>query len=387
MSLPPPGTTRRLPSLAGVRGVTAILVFAVHGYGTIWAAGMSPETQERGTRLAVPLVALFFVLSGFVMVWSARNSDTARGFWRRRAAKVLPTHAIGWLLCLVLLVGSGATLLSTVPTLFLVQNWYPSVEMNHGTSAVAWSLSVEAFCYLLFPVLLPLLRRIPANRLWACAALVTAAIVAVPTLAGLLEGGEPLPGRDISVTQYWLVFLFPPVRLLEFVLGMLLALALLHGRRVPLGVGAACALFAASLLAGQFVPSLYSYASVSALPVGLLVLALAAADARGTASPFRSRAAVWMGDTSYAIYLTHLVVITVVASSYPPGRVRGLPEGIGLLLLAFALCVGLSRMLFLTVEEPLSRRLGRPTGSRDGRAPEPAGTARPRGGTERLATP
>jgi len=348
----------RLPSLAGSRGLAALLVFAVHGWGTVWVAGMSLEAMGRGTRLATPLVAFFFVLSGFVMVWSARSGDTAGRFWRRRAAKILPNHVLLWALCLVLLVGSSATLISTVPTLLLVQNWLPILEMNHGTSVVAWSLSVEAFCYLMFPLLLPLVRRLPATALWPAVGVVFMAIVAVPTAALFVTVGAPLPHLGITETQYWLVFLLPPVRMLEFILGMLLALILLEGRRAPVGITTAGALVVAGLVLGQLLPAVYAFAAVCSLPLGLFLLALADADRAGTTSLLRTRAAVWLGDTSYAIYLSHILVITLVAGAIPAGTTRDFGSGIAVMLVALVLCVAFSRLLFRAVEDPFSRRFG-----------------------------
>ncbi|MEJ3742517.1 acyltransferase [Actinomycetes bacterium KLBMP 9797] len=358
---PRPASPARLPSLTGVRGIAALVVFAIHAYGTVWAVGMSLETQGRGTRAAVPLVAFFFVLSGFVLVWSQRPTDTTAGFWRRRALKILPNHVVAWALCVAFLVGASGTLVTTLPTLFLVQNWLPNIEMNHGTNAVAWSLSVEMFCYLLFPVLSPLLRRIPAERLWAVIIATTALIFAVPTVAMFVSGGDPVPTLGITEVQYWLAFVFPPVRLLEFVLGMLLALALRSGRRVPLGIGASALLLLTSLAAGQFVPAVYAFAAVCALPLGLFVLALAAADWQGRFSPVRNRTAVWLGDISYAIYLTHLTVLLLVVRAFPTEQPRGLLAGLGLVALALGVCLTLSQMLYVGVEQPMMRRFAVPT--------------------------
>jgi peptidoglycan/LPS O-acetylase OafA/YrhL len=39
-------------------------------------------------------VSFFFVLSGFVLTWSARPDDIATGFWRRRIARIYPVHLV-----------------------------------------------------------------------------------------------------------------------------------------------------------------------------------------------------------------------------------------------------------------------------------------------------
>lgn len=75
----------------------AIAVFTAHAYVTLSFDGDWTGT-EAGVALIVGRSALsfFFVLSGFVMTWSARPGDTATAFWRRRAAKIYPLHAVTW---------------------------------------------------------------------------------------------------------------------------------------------------------------------------------------------------------------------------------------------------------------------------------------------------
>lgn len=37
-------------------------------------------------------VSFFFILSGFVLVWSFRSSDTPGEFYRRRFARIVPAY-------------------------------------------------------------------------------------------------------------------------------------------------------------------------------------------------------------------------------------------------------------------------------------------------------
>ncbi len=49
--------------------------------------------------------SFFFILSGFVLTWSLRPTDTAARFWQRRVARIYPNHAAIWLAAL----GMGCT--------------------------------------------------------------------------------------------------------------------------------------------------------------------------------------------------------------------------------------------------------------------------------------
>ena len=212
----------------------AIAVFTAHAYVTLSFDGDWTGT-EAGVELIVGRSALsfFFVLSGFVMTWSARPGDTATAFWRRRAAKIYPLHAVTWFAALMLITWTGGQvgIWQAVPNLLLVHSWSPAFDINTSVNEVSWSLSCEAFFYLSFPLLIRVLRRIPVRRLWAWTAGTTLAVILLPLAASTLLPSQPtFPPFDATFHQYWVVHLFPLTRLLEFVLGILPARAVLEGR-------------------------------------------------------------------------------------------------------------------------------------------------------------
>src|SRR5207244_705333 len=98
----------RLPSLTGLRFYAALLVFLSHAALPIATIRLLADDNTEYTFLwlARPAgglgVTFFFVLSGFILTWSARPTDTARAFWRRRAAKIIPSYVVAWVLAMVL---------------------------------------------------------------------------------------------------------------------------------------------------------------------------------------------------------------------------------------------------------------------------------------------
>lgn len=109
----------------------------------------------------------FFVLSGFVLAKTYLDADgnlrgTARAFWSARFARIYPIYALSLILILQAYLTTAPRTLPEVlwaagTAVTLTQAWWPETAL--AINSAAWSLSVEAFLYLLFPVLAPVLRR------------------------------------------------------------------------------------------------------------------------------------------------------------------------------------------------------------------------------------
>lgn len=352
---------RRLPSLTGLRFVAAALVFVSHTSTLRIFADHDVDNQLA--RFAPPLgyvaVEFFFILSGFVLTWSARPTDTARAFWWRRAVKIYPNNVVGCALAVIGIVATGNTvpLGVALPNLFLVQDWAPSVSVSGGINRPSWSLGCEVLFYLMFPVLLPLLRRIPDRLLWPMAAGVVTLIFLIPTITTLLPGTPPVTG-GLSFPQYWFIYVFPVSRLLDFALGIVLARIVLAGRWPPLGFGAAVSLATAAVVLVEFVALRYALVAVMIVPLALVIGSAAVADVRGTPSLTRGRTAVWLGEVSFAFYIVHFLVLFYAHPLVGRWQV-GWPAAIGVYLMLFCVALGLAALLYHTVERPLVRAAAR----------------------------
>jgi peptidoglycan/LPS O-acetylase OafA/YrhL len=360
----PSETARRLPSLTGLRFIAAFLVFFDHVI-EVEALFEDPSVTEAMLRPAIAAgamgVCFFFVLSGFVLTWSARQDDTPGRFWRRRAAKILPNHVVTWVAALVvaLFAGQALTGVNLLPTLFLVQAWSPDSALA-AVNAPTWSLSVEMAFYLAFPLVLALVRRIPAARLWLTAALLAGAVIALPAVVThVLPGSGTFAGTDLTWEQFWLVYAFPPARLLEFTLGVVAARLVLTGRmpRIPL-LAAGALVVAAFAVQATVAYTAYVVAAVTVVPVAALITAAATADTSGTRSPLRTRPMVWLGEISYAFFMTHFLVLHYGRLWLFGEGTWTIPGAIGVAATLLAATVLVSWALYRLVERPLSRRLG-----------------------------
>lgn len=340
-------TTTRLDSLTGVRFFAAFLVFGFHSVGyakngemDFFAAGMVG-------------VSLFYIISGFVMSWTDRPQDTALGFYRRRFARIYPAFIVAWLLSLLIsLAQHKIALVDVIVPPTLLQAWVPIEAFYFAGEAVFWSLSCEAFFYIMYPVLAKLIRRL-ADR----------GLVAVMTIAGVVSLSVAVAalGMPENPTTRWLLIIFPPLRLMEFVIGMCLGLLFRRGRRLPIPLWAAVPLAALAVAAASVAPYSLSRYAVTLIPFILLVASLASADLMSRRSFFRTRPIVALGVWSYCFYLLHTMVLGAVFFTARWLGVRtddaGTPSIIFITFSALVASAISAWLLHICVERPMERRL------------------------------
>ncbi|AXI78507.1 acyltransferase family protein [Peterkaempfera bronchialis] len=359
--------THRLPSLTGLRFPAALAVFLYHAALPIPSLRLlADDGAETGfTRLAGQAgglgVTFFFVLSGFVLAWSARKGDTATHFWRRRFVKIYPNYVIAWVLAMVVFAGAYTPMRTALANLLMVQSWIPDFNTYFSVDPPSWSLGAEAVFYLAFPLLYGACRRIRPQHLKYWIGGVVAGIVATPLAAyALLPDTPGIPGGDASsVVQYWFAYVLPPVRMMDFALGILAALAVRNGRWRNIGMVWSSLLLVAGYALTRYVPYLYGQRAATIVPVVLLIAAAALADNENRFTLFRNRAMTWLGEISFAFYLLHFIVLAYLRELLG-ARMFSVPATIGLLIGAAAVSVLLSWALYALVEAPITRRFSKP---------------------------
>ncbi|MEW2490517.1 acyltransferase [Streptomyces sp. NPDC048411] len=363
---PQPARVPRLPSLTGLRFPAALAVFAVHASMPIPSLRLLADdrTEFRLSRWFDQAgglgVAFFFVLSGFVLTWSARDTDTATEFWRRRFVKIYPNYVVTWVFAMVVFASASTPTHVAVANLFMVQVWVPSYFTNFSVNSPSWSLAVEAIFYLSFPLLLAVLRRVDPRHLkyWIIGAI--AAVWATPAVAYALFPKTPLvpSGQNLSVSANWFSYVLPPVRMFDFALGILVALAVKHGRWRNIGMIPSFLLLAGGYWLTFHVPFLYGQRATMIIPIVLLIAAAATADIEGRFTLFRNRTMVWLGEISFAFYLLHYTVLSWLRKALGTEMYSN-AAGISILVGAAVGTVVLSWVLYSVIEAPLVRRFSR----------------------------
>jgi peptidoglycan/LPS O-acetylase OafA/YrhL len=169
---------RKFTALNGLRIFAAFSVVCFH-YGTLAASfsalpRFAQNLIENGT-IALPF---FYVLSGFVLTHAYSNRGPApiqkRGFYYARVARLFPAYLVAFVLFLPIAVekylrhpaanvdGPHTYVLGGLLSLFVLQAWTPLSQAWNGPG---WSLSVEAFFYFIFPLVLPTIVKMRPTRL------------------------------------------------------------------------------------------------------------------------------------------------------------------------------------------------------------------------------
>jgi peptidoglycan/LPS O-acetylase OafA/YrhL len=336
------GRTPYRPDIDGLRALSVIAVILFHAELPMAAGGFVG-------------VDVFFVISGYLITqWLlARGGASPRAllreFYLRRARRILPalvlmlavTAAVAWVLLLPAdLVRHGMYLLAAV---FMGGNFAAWTEGDYFNMAVGfapllhlWSIAVEEQFYLLFPLLMLVLRRFPpARQLRVLAAI--ALISFVVCVAG--SWLHPVANFYFGFTRAW-----------ELLLGAVLAYGAWDGlaqrRATLLAAGGLMAILAAMLF---FRRDLHHPGLSTLLPT----LGTAAFIAAGRAGQtrvgriFSLRPFVITGQASYSLYLWHLPALVFMTYVFvlPPRGWQLAAVLAGSALIAFAAWAGFEQPL------------------------------------------
>jgi peptidoglycan/LPS O-acetylase OafA/YrhL len=352
----------RLDTLTGLRALAAGVVFLKHATAILPTRTADDVAQVIGVCLVV--VSFFFLLSGFVLSWVWQPGDTARAFYRRRMARVLPNYTVTWLVgglltlvALQLTPGNpGEALTSFLLGLVLLQSWVPVEGVALGINGVAWTLSCEIFFYALLPLMIGPIARMSARSRWSLIALSTVTVTALPLV--IRPDAGPLLGMSSAPlsTRALIVYALPIARLPEFVIGCCLAFQIKEGWRPRISLGLATVLAITSFVVAGVVRSGPSIAAVTLIPFTLLIAAAAACDLSGRASPFGGRWWRRLGDWSFAFYVVHQLVIRVVIAVVDRVGTPSIGVDIALALLCLVISLTVSAVMFRRLERPMEQR-------------------------------
>jgi len=283
--------------LARAIAITAVVV--CHG---AWKTGLADVLGPVVFFLGHQGVALFFVLSGYLIGRTFLASDSLAVFWMRRWCRTLPTYVV-----VVVLVTHFAP---DAPAIVFEQLFSAHAVARFP---IGWSLAVEEWFYLLFPAVFLLLNaRLPARTALLAAALLF--IAAATGARGILSLATERPWD----TGYYQA---PALRFDAPAFGLILAWAeqfkpqvwaRLRAARAT-GWAAAAALLVAALIGlgihdgvNGFCGNVLYFSAMS-VAGGWLTVWLSAPRAAPPA--WVAKPVQWTARISYPLYLTHLSVL------------------------------------------------------------------------------
>lgn len=315
--------TRHFENIDLLRAWAALSVLGFHAVELGASGAPGPWSPLRAGWVGVDL---FFVISGFVIGWSALKhyADSPRTFrreyWRRRLLRIMPLYVVvlaAWILVFhpgtVQTPRQLAWQLGTHLT-FTHSFWASTFGALDGPT---WSLAIEMQFYLLVAVAVPWLSRAPSWRIiaygfaiaWGWRAL---GVMLYSTQEALFRHSVQLPGT-----------------LDEFALGIALAKGMVgmtsdrSRERAWIGAGACCGVIAVITMAAfatdywRLPAMVVFWRTCAAVFFSGLVAAAVVLPQRLARRELRPLA--YLGKISYGIYLWHMFAVLLLAGMATTG--------------------------------------------------------------------
>jgi exopolysaccharide production protein ExoZ len=331
--------------IQALRACAAVSVVISHivGYELTKKVGLSNPLPHYEVFNAG--VDLFFVISGFVMVYASdrffSQPGGSREFLLRRIIRIVPLYWTMTTIVLVyLLLTYGNLQVVNLSAEAAIASYlffpYPQADgLITPVHGVGWTLNFEMFFYLCFAVALKFSQRSGVFLLTAALCI----LVASPTVLSL-----PLA----------LDYLSNPI-VLEFAFGMLIGLAMKSDYRLPAWISIVIVVLATLAILLSYKWSYVHRAAAWGIPSAAMVAALVLVRQPENQRPVL-KAPVLLGDASYALYLVHPLAITLPRHLlYRVLHPAAAPLLYGGLLLGIAIAASI--LVHLAFEAPMTRLL------------------------------
>lgn len=292
-------------------------------------------------------VDFFFILSGFVLFHTYSNMKiSGENYYRfiaKRLARIYPLHILTMFAVIVTYftfpqLTRPFSIQDIIANVFLVQAW--GVLDHASLNVPSWSISAEFFCYLLFPLMLPLILRVPAAITIAFS---FALYFALSRFWPFWESGIFGATYDFGMLRALPTFILG--------CGMYRIYQQIPSVRNNVCIWGGAALFCGGVL----LMILYSKPVVILAVFAITVVVTAIGERAGTMNAALSRTSEWFGECSYAIYLIHGRMLALIAA--PLWASSGLPISylpIALMgFIAFATIV--ARIIYVYYELPAKK--------------------------------
>jgi exopolysaccharide production protein ExoZ len=284
---------RKIEAIQGLRAAAAFSVAALHVLHD--AIGLDPGGFASRLHDALPWQAgvdLFFVISGFVMVYSSGDLFGHRSgrtvFMTRRLVRIVPLYwAATTLFLLIAMIAPSAISHDDLTPARVAMSYafIPALSSSgliQPIYSLGWTLNYEMFFYVVFAAFISQTR--------------TRAVLLIGVTLGCLIAAHPLVPRAATAFVFWT----DPI-MAEFLLGVMIGVLAETALSLPDWLRVAGALLAVTaLVAGH----LEGVALSEPLSVGVPMAILVAMAVFGRPLPIPALL-VLIGEASYALYLVH----------------------------------------------------------------------------------
>ena len=326
-----------------LRGVAAFFVVLHHVLLQLYSRGSGREFDQGAAG-----VDIFFVISGFVIYVAGRNLDWSE-FARRRIVRIVPLYWMFLVLKIVFWKLSGGASPRPIGSLSYIVSSFLFIPAYRGDSpdptpliTSAWTLNYEIYFYLVCSVILFAVPR----RFF---------VIGVFLVIGLTSMG----GLGLTVSTHILqipaiLSLFNPI-CLEFLAGIVLGILWIRSGNWPTGFGFILLCISVAWFCIAPKPGLIDFHRPLfwGIPSILLVASFLIFELKFNFRRFKFL--LLLGDSSYALYLSHSAVLPILDKILTKLRIFWEVEAVILSLI----CILVGIVIHLFVERPMTARVSR----------------------------
>ena len=283
-----------------------------------------PITQGLKDYLGEYAVAIFFVISGFVLSLGKgekleEEKTSNRQFFFSRIIKIFPLHLIVLVIIILLdwRLGHLGTWYQTLAQCFLVQCWVPSHHFIATLNGATWFLSDIMFFYLIFKYL----YHWGMNYSWAKILPILSIYMVFYIILSLSAHSDYSNGY---------IYFYPPFRMIDFIFGILLYKSTFINKsrktifsNITLWKANLADIVIVMLFVGMYYLSIYTIPNIRCsilywIPSVITVYYIMYSDTSigWLTKILHNKQLLWLGGISFEIYLCHGLCFRIIQSIF-----------------------------------------------------------------------
>lgn len=336
----------KLYSVQYLRGLAAILVVYLHAVLLQMSVGGVSYQQNFYSLRSIGNcgVDLFFIISGFIICYISSEDSGIEKFKRFIKKRFIRINPVFYVSCFLMFIGyllwspNEYSLDTIIKTITILPIFDSGEEFTYPLIYVGWTLSYEWAFYIFYSLFIAF-SIVKRREIY---------LISIFFLLFLI--GFFFPVREIHY-----IFITNPM-FLEFVLGMLVAMAYRRIKKVPLIVtvliGLIALLFYGYLIVGGhgqvgeaylINTGVYTWHRffLFGVPAMLLFISFLFLEKRTSINYIRSEKLALLGDASYSIYLIHPILFYVIAHNFKEELAFINPDLLIILFVILAVVIGI----------------------------------------------
>ncbi|AYY85942.1 acyltransferase [Chryseobacterium indologenes] len=243
-------------------------------------------------------VSYFYLLSGFIMIIAYFNKKevSTLEYYQNRLARVYPTYLFAFIFFFIVVIDPYINLKTIVLNVLTLQAWVPGRVLSYNLPG--WSISVEMFFFLCFPLLLKLYKSGINSKIYFIIIPLIWLITQVLTNY-IVRFGDFDISNNLKLREF--IYYNPIMHINEFLLGNLAGIFFIRKMKPGNYDVAVVVTVALCVLTIKFVPLEFHNGLLAIVFVPLIILICA--NTGLITKVFNHKILVYLGSISYSLYI------------------------------------------------------------------------------------